>query len=153
MTTISTGRRTASRGVAALCAAGAAVLLAACGDESSTTAAPVTVTQTRTTTVAATPETTADPAPSTTARAATPSAASDDRGCIRVPDVVGRDHQEAQDTMQAAGLYDLDEEDATGQGRLLIIDRNWVVVSQRPSAGRCVSEDTAVLLRSKKDGE
>ena len=32
---------------------------------------------------------------------------------IRVPNVVGIDHQLAQDTMQAAGLYNLAEEDAT----------------------------------------
>jgi hypothetical protein len=29
-----------------------------------------------------------------------------------------------EDRMQAAGLYNLDEEDATGQGRLLLWDRN-----------------------------
>jgi hypothetical protein len=74
-------------------------------------------------------------------------------GRIRVPDVVGKDHQLAQDTMQAAGLYNLAEEDATGQGRLLLIDRNWTVVSQSPSAGSKVNEDTTIVLRSKKDGE
>jgi len=52
--------------------------------------------------------------------------------------------------MQAAGLYNLAEEDATGQGRLLIIDRNWRVVSQDPEAGAKVNEDHTVTLRSKK---
>jgi hypothetical protein len=47
-----------------------------------------------------------------------------------VPNVVGVNHHLAQDTMQAAGFYNLTGEDATGQGRLLISDRNWVVVSQ-----------------------
>lgn len=72
---------------------------------------------------------------------------------IRVPSVVGKDHQLAQDTMQAAGLYNLAEEDASGQDRMLLIDRNWTVVSQTPSAGTRVSEDKTIVLRSKKDGE
>jgi hypothetical protein len=74
-------------------------------------------------------------------------------GNIEVPDVVGKDHQLAQDTMQAAGLYNLSEEDATGQGRMLLVDRNWTVVSQSPAAGSMVNEDETITLRSKKDGE
>ncbi len=72
---------------------------------------------------------------------------------IIVPDVTGGDHQLAQDTMQAAGLYNLSEEDATGNGRLLLYDRNWTVVRQKPKAGGCVSEDTTIILYSKKDDE
>lgn len=80
-----------------------------------------------------------------------PSASRSD--CIKVPDVEGKNHQYAQDTMQAAGLYMLAEEDATGQGRMLLLDRNWEVVSQSPAAGKCVKEDTTITLRSKKIGE
>jgi ABC-type glycerol-3-phosphate transport system substrate-binding protein len=80
-------------------------------------------------------------------------AAETSSGGIRVPDVVGTDHQLAQDTMQAAGLYNLSEEDATGQGRALMWDRNWVVVAQHPAAGAKVTEDATITLRSKKDGE
>jgi ABC-type glycerol-3-phosphate transport system substrate-binding protein len=72
---------------------------------------------------------------------------------VEVPDVVGLDHQLAQDTMQASGLYNLAEEDATGQGRLLLWDRNWTVVSQDPPAGTVVTEDRTIILRSKKDDE
>jgi hypothetical protein len=71
-------------------------------------------------------------------------------GSIAVPDVVGKDHQLAQDTMQSAGLYNLSEEDATGQGRMLLIDRNWVVVEQKPAAGTQVAADQTITLRSKK---
>lgn len=70
-----------------------------------------------------------------------------------VPNVVGLNHQLAQDTMQAAGFYFLTEEDATGQGRLLINDRNWVVVSQEPAGGTRAASDTKIVLRSKKIGE
>ncbi len=55
--------------------------------------------------------------------------------------------------MQAEGLYSLAEEDATGQGRLLIVDRNWTVVEQDPPAGTKVSEDQTITLHAKKDGE
>jgi beta-lactam-binding protein with PASTA domain len=76
-----------------------------------------------------------------------------ERMTVEVPNVVGIDHQLAQDTMQAAGLYNLAEEDATGQGRMLLWDRNWTVVSQDPPAGDMVSPDTTIVLRSKKDDE
>lgn len=94
----------------------------------------------------------------TTATPATtppPPAATSDSGAgkIAVPDVVGKNHQLAQDTMQAVGLYNLLEEDATGQGRMLLFDRNWVVLSQDPPAGTMVSEDQPITLRSKKIGE
>lgn len=84
---------------------------------------------------------------------ASPQPSQGSAGCITVPNVVGKDHQLAQDTMQSAGLYSLDEEDATGQGRTLLFDRNWTTVSQDPAAGACVSEDTTVTLSAKKDGE
>lgn len=74
-------------------------------------------------------------------------------GSITVPDVVGEDHQLAQDTMQAAGLYLLHEQDCTGQDRALLWDRNWVVVQQSPAAGSEVGADTTITLCSKKDGE
>lgn len=76
-----------------------------------------------------------------------------ERATIEVPNVVGLDHQLAQDTMQAAGLYNLAEEDATGQGRMLLWDRNWTVVSQDPPAGDMVAPDMRIVLRSKKDDE
>jgi hypothetical protein len=70
-----------------------------------------------------------------------------------VPDVVGLDHQLAQDTLQANGFYLLQEEDATGQGRMLLYDRNWVVVSQSAPGGTSAATTTAITLYSKKIGE
>jgi beta-lactam-binding protein with PASTA domain len=67
-----------------------------------------------------------------------------------VPDVVGKNHQEAQDTLQAAGFYVLGEEDATGRGRNLLVDRNWVVVEQNPKAGTVLETKQKVTLKSKK---
>lgn len=67
-----------------------------------------------------------------------------------VPDVVGKNHQEAQDLLQAAGFYNLGEEDATGQGRKLLLDRNWVVVDQTPKGGTVLDTKERITLRSKK---
>ena len=72
---------------------------------------------------------------------------------VTVPNVVGMNHQAAQNRMQAAGLFMLAEEDATGQGRVLVWDRNWVVVSQTPAAGTRVREDRTITLSAKKLGE
>jgi PASTA domain len=74
-------------------------------------------------------------------------------GSITVPDVEGKDHQLAQDTMQAAGLYILNEKDCSGQNRVLLVDRNWTVQSQEPAGGSKVSEDQEITLCSVKDGE
>jgi beta-lactam-binding protein with PASTA domain len=72
---------------------------------------------------------------------------------VRVPSVVGMDHQVAPNRMQAAGLFNLRERDATGQGRLLIWDRNWVVVEQQPAPSARVSEGHKITLFAVKDGE
>jgi hypothetical protein len=121
------------------------LLTAACGG--GTTAPQPTVTVT----AVAPPSPTGSVAPPTAQP--TPSVTAGAPKQAVVPNVVGVNHQLAQDTMQAAGFYFLTEEDATGQGRLLVNDRNWVVVSQDPAAGSTVPTDTKILLRSKKLGE
>ncbi|MFI6513431.1 PASTA domain-containing protein [Streptosporangium sp. NPDC050855] len=70
-----------------------------------------------------------------------------------LPDVVGMNLQEGQDTMQAAGFLLLNDKDATGQNRLQVYDRNWVITKQSPAAGRKVPVDTLVTLYAKKSGE
>ncbi|VVJ17346.1 Uncharacterised protein [Amycolatopsis camponoti] len=72
---------------------------------------------------------------------------------IKVPDVSGMNHQDAQDAMQKAGLYNLREVDGTGQGRMLVIDRNWVQTGQDPPAGTEVPADAVITLTAVKAGE
>lgn len=73
---------------------------------------------------------------------------------VKVPNMVGRNHQESQDYLQSLGFFKLAEEDATGQGRALIWDRNWVVVRQSPKAGTMADPETVTItLYSKKIGE
>jgi beta-lactam-binding protein with PASTA domain len=127
---------TARRWRAVGSAIGLLFLLVACGT-SGTPGSVVTVTATTVTTVTVAPSTSTQPS----AQAGV------------VPNVVGMNHQLAQDTMQAAGFYNLAEEDASGQGRLLINDRNWVVVTQQPAGGTHAAPDTKITLRSKKIGE
>jgi hypothetical protein len=70
-----------------------------------------------------------------------------------VPRVVCMDLQTAQDTLQATGYHNLGSEDATGQGRAQLVDRNWVVVGQSERAGSSPPADTRIVLRSVKYGE
>ncbi|ANZ38302.1 hypothetical protein BBK82_21770 [Lentzea guizhouensis] len=70
-----------------------------------------------------------------------------------VPDVVCLDLQKAQDTLQAAGFFVLWSEDATGQGRQQVVDRNWVVVSQSAPAGSTPDPSTKITLGAVKFGE
>lgn len=72
---------------------------------------------------------------------------------VTVPNVVGMNHQAAQNRMQAVGLYRLREVDASGLDRLLLYDRNWTVVDQRPAPGQRVKDDKVVILAAVKEGE
>lgn len=112
-------------------AVAAAVLfpvIAACGTTPATPPSTVTVQNT---------------VPATTAPPAAP------KMCT-VPDVVGKIHQDAQNAMQAAGLYMLKEQDASGQGRLLINDRNWRTTAQSVAAGTSVDCKTEIMLSAEK---
>lgn len=85
--------------------------------------------------------------------AATPharTAAVADARRVRVPNEIGRNHQAAQDDLQAHGFYNLRERDCSGRGRLLLWDRNWKVVRQSPRPGARVSPNRAITLCSVK---
>lgn len=122
------------------------LILGGCGGDSEKASSPQTVTVVERTV-------TADDSADEAEPASPADEGSGSSGNIRVPNVVGKDHQLAQDTMQAKGLYSLKEVDATGQDRVLLLDRNWTVVGQSPKAGTKVNEDRTITLRSKKDGE
>lgn len=96
-----------------------------------TIAAPTTTTATATTTVA--------PVAPVSAAAAVPAVAA------VMPNVVCMNLQAAQDTIQEAGVFFSRSADATGAGRKQVLDANWVVVGQTPSAGSPVGEAEAVL--------
>ena len=105
-----------------------------------TTALALTTTVAPTTTVAAT---TLPPA----TVPATASAPATVPGTRRMPAIpCGTDLQAAQDQVQSeAGIFKSRSQDATGQGRLQVIDRNWTVISHSPSAGTPITEDQPVF--------
>jgi beta-lactam-binding protein with PASTA domain len=115
--------------------------VAACGAPD-TPAGPAAV---ATTTAAQTPS-----AEATTSKATTqaPKAAK-----IEVPRGVGLDYQSAQDLWRAAGLHVAPAKDATGAGRLPVIDSNWIVVSQDPKAGSMVETGSFITATVKKDSD
>ena len=94
--------------------------------------------------------TTAAPVQTTPAAATAISPAAPAVNTCTVPNVVGLVHQTAQDTMQKAGLFFLTEEDASGQGRLLINDRNWKTTKQSVAAGAVIDCNTKILLSAEK---
>ena len=58
----------------------------------------------------------------------------------------GTDLQLAQDLVQEAGVFLSLSEDATGQGRMQIRDRNWTVVYSTPEPGTPIGEGDAVFF-------
>lgn len=84
-----------------------------------------------------------------TALPTAPSAGEPEQGLM--PNVVCMDLQQAQDTIQAAGVFFSRSEDATGEGRMQVMDRNWIVVAQTPAPGTPIGEGEAVLSVVKDD--
>src|SRR6478609_2635628 len=121
--------------------------LAACGSTASPQAAPapapVTITQAPPPAVTVT----AAPGPAPATQAAPPAEVK-----VPMPNVVGMNLQAAQDLIQTQGVFFSRSEDATGAGRMQILDRDWVVVDQTPAAGELIGEGDA-LLYVKKIGE
>ena len=58
----------------------------------------------------------------------------------------GTDLQLAQDLVQEAGVFLSLSEDATGQGRMQIRDRNWTVLYSTPEPGTPIGEGDAVFF-------
>ena len=84
-----------------------------------------------------------------------PSAApvSSAEGDVVVPDVSGMNHQDAQNKMQAAGLYNLREVDSTGRHRAMILDRDWCQTGQDPKPGAKVGKQAVITLYARKCDE
>jgi len=96
-----------------------------------------------------------DPHAQVTLRVAKPT---DDQGSTEtqlgtIPDVVCKDLQTAQDTLQSAGFFNLHSKDGSGKGRLQILDRNWVVIAQSVPAGATPGLEASVTLTAVKFGE
>ncbi|GAA3300453.1 PASTA domain-containing protein [Dactylosporangium vinaceum] len=70
-----------------------------------------------------------------------------------VPNVVCKDLQSAQDALRAAGFYVLTPHDGLGQGRIALVDRNWVVVGQSVEPGTAPDLKTHIELTVVKYGE
>lgn len=68
-----------------------------------------------------------------------------------MPDLVCFDLQAAQDEIQDRGVFFSRSEDASGDGRRQLWDRNWVVVDQDPAPGTPIGERDAVLYVLKDD--
>ena len=128
----------------------AAVMLAGCGEDKKSQGGGVSSTTGSTATT-----TTAAPSPATTASTTTTTAPTATSGTTAaamtaLPNVVGKDLQFAQDTLQAAGFYNLTSHDSTGQDRLQVLDRNWTVTDQTPAAGSRVAPDQLIDLGARK---
>ncbi len=63
-----------------------------------------------------------------------------------VPDLVGKGLATAETDAQAAGFGSITTHDASGRGRIQILDRDWQVCSQAPPAGSSTSTATQLSL-------
>lgn len=125
-----------------------ALMITACGSENDSGTTTTVETSTETVTVEATasrvPATTSavaePPAVVTSAPAPAPVAAP-----ASMPAVVCMNLQDAQDLIQAAGVFYSRSDDATGARRNQVLDANWSVVAQSPEPGALVTEGEAVL--------
>lgn len=70
-----------------------------------------------------------------------------------VPNVVCMNLQDAQNAMQRSGFFNLGSADGGGQGRMQILDRDWVVIAQSVRAGSKPKLTQRIVLTSVKYGE
>ncbi|AXT85006.1 hypothetical protein C6I20_07280 [Aeromicrobium sp. A1-2] len=98
------------------------------------------------------PEAPATPSPAATATNEEP-AEEAPAEVFTMPKLVGDVLQDAQDELQSLGSYVLRQDDATGAGRFQVLDSNWKVCQQEPSAGTSVPTDRLVVLTAVKLSE
>jgi hypothetical protein len=79
-----------------------------------------------------------------------PTATKSAEASFKMPKVVGMNLQLAQDLLQSKGSFILDQEDFKGLSRLQVLDSNWKICKQSPSAGKKVVTSTLVTLWSVK---
>ena len=128
-----------SRSIATATAMALAGLVALAGCSAGQAAAPAPVTES---TPAAAPDQASPDAPE-----------SEPAVTFTMPNLVGKSLQAAQDELQALGSYLLDQQDASGEGRMQMDDSNWKVCSQDPAADTEVSIAATVVLASVKNNE
>lgn len=95
------------------------------------------------------PNTSAGSSPSPTATV-TAGSAKTSTARTAVPPLTGLGLQKAQDTAQADGFYNLTSHDASGADRMQILDRNWKVCTQTPTAGTAATSDVKIDLGAVK---
>jgi hypothetical protein len=73
-----------------------------------------------------------------------------------MPSVVGSGLQDAQNQIQALTgdeIFYTTSHDASGAGRLQVVDANWKVCSQNIPAGRRITKDSQIDFGAVKLGE
>lgn len=65
-------------------------------------------------------------------------------------DLLGKNLQFAQDTLQSLGSYLLQQDDASGLERFQVLDSNWKVCSQNLKPGGSFSIDELAILGAVK---
>jgi hypothetical protein len=113
-----------------------AVVMGACGSDSTTT-------QTKTVVTVVKPA----PAPQQGSSGGGSDSGGGSGDSWTMPDLTGKDLQAAQDSVQALtndGIFFTTSHDATGEGRNQILDRDWQVCSQDPAPGSKITPDTKI---------
>ena len=133
--------------------ASALVALAGCAsDTKSESASAVTKTVTETAAPSSAPvtetETAVPVAPPTQAVPAAPVVQT-----WTMPDMAGLNLQDAQDGIQALttdAIFFTDSVDASGQGRMQVIDSNWKVCAQTPAPGTLIDKSATITFAAVK---
>jgi hypothetical protein len=112
----------------------ASLLLAACGGTTATSPSTVTVTQ-PTSAVAAPPPVTTSAAPSQ----------------ITIPDLTGQNAEIAQKKLEDLGLTDVSLPSANPKYSMVLLARNWTVVSVEAAPGTVVKANDLVIVKVTKE--
>lgn len=133
---------------------GSLLTVSGCGTEAPVVSSDNVDTPAQTVTVTADPDQQISKTPKP-AKAPRPQVA-DGVDTFEMPNEVGNDLQFAQDHIQSVTdnfLFYTSSEDATGAGRMQMLDSGWVVCSQSPRPGAVFDYDTDIVFFVVKEGE
>lgn len=88
-----------------------------------------------------------------TSAAATSTKPGCERSDTTMPDLRGMDVQLAQDTMQSIDVWAFVKHDATEKDRVMVWDRNWIVVRQDPRPCTYVDGSATVTVWANRRGD
>lgn len=72
---------------------------------------------------------------------------------LSIPDLVTQNASDASDKLSELGFLNVEVQDATPEGRFVLLESNWQVCSVKPNVGTAADPETTIVLLAVKNSE